>query len=398
MKKRYFNLCKLVICSLVLWAACTKGGVLSEITGDAYILSGKGDSKQLVPAIDSAATGNLTGWYDKQLQTITATVKWSNLWVNTKDTLKTISLYGPAAAGANGPLISTIALLSYNASGSMEISLAGSKMLTADNLGNLVAGKCYYTLCTQHFPSGIVRGQINAELMDPNKVYPNFVTDISFRSTNKTLLQVGDTTTLLADVLPSYATNKAITWESSNAAVVSVDQSGKIKALANGYAIVAAKSKDGSNITGSQLVVVNLQLIDYGRAGWTVTCSDEKASDGGGKDMILDGNFTTYWHSQWSPDIALPHWLRIDMQTARDVASIKIYRRSANTDTKTVIVETSLDGTSFTAAGVLNNFDANSMASVTFRPVNARYLKLTVTESNRPPYANVVEMNVGMYQ
>lgn len=36
------------------------------------------------------------------------------------------------------------------------------------------------------------------------------------------------------------------------------------------------------------------------RAGWTVTVSGENANDGGGKDAIIDGNNSTYWHSRYN--------------------------------------------------------------------------------------------------
>ena len=39
------------------------------------------------------------------------------------------------------------------------------------------------------------------------------------------------------------------------------------------------------------------QILD--RSGWKVTVSGETASDGGGKDAIIDGDNSTYWHSRW---------------------------------------------------------------------------------------------------
>lgn len=36
------------------------------------------------------------------------------------------------------------------------------------------------------------------------------------------------------------------------------------------------------------------------RTGWTVTVSGENANDGGGKDAIIDGNNSTYWHSRYN--------------------------------------------------------------------------------------------------
>jgi len=44
---------------------------------------------------------------------------------------------------------------------------------------------------------------------------------------------------------PSNADNK-MKWESSDKNVVVVDQNGKVTAIANGFAIIAVKSEDGS--------------------------------------------------------------------------------------------------------------------------------------------------------
>ncbi|RSX43819.1 Bacterial Ig-like domain (group 2), partial [Bifidobacterium castoris] len=53
-------------------------------------------------------------------------------------------------------------------------------------------------------------------------------------------LQEGGTTTLSATVSPSNATNKKVTWSSSNAAVASVDSAGKVTARATGSATITA--------------------------------------------------------------------------------------------------------------------------------------------------------------
>ena len=53
-------------------------------------------------------------------------------------------------------------------------------------------------------------------------------------------LYVGDHATLTATVLPANATDKAVTWQSSNTAVATVDQNGLVKAVGPGTAIITA--------------------------------------------------------------------------------------------------------------------------------------------------------------
>lgn len=64
------------------------------------------------------------------------------------------------------------------------------------------------------------------------------------------------------------------------------------------------------------------------RAGWTVTVSGENANDGGGKDAIIDGNNSTYWHSRYNNNgtgdatNSLPQFFVIDLKQETSFKSI----------------------------------------------------------------------------
>lgn len=58
-------------------------------------------------------------------------------------------------------------------------------------------------------------------------------------------LEVGQSKTLVAGVVPSNATNKNVTWTSDNTAVAKVDGNGKVTAVAKGSAKITAKTADG---------------------------------------------------------------------------------------------------------------------------------------------------------
>ena len=57
-------------------------------------------------------------------------------------------------------------------------------------------------------------------------------------------LRTGQSETLVADVKPDNATNKRITWESSNKNVVTVNENGTVNAIAAGSAIITLISED----------------------------------------------------------------------------------------------------------------------------------------------------------
>lgn len=76
------------------------------------------------------------------------------------------------------------------------------------------------------------------------------VSDIVLSNTEITLNE-GQSTTITAIVTPDLANNKNLTWESSNTAVATVNEDGKVTAISKGTAIITAKSTDGSNISAS---------------------------------------------------------------------------------------------------------------------------------------------------
>lgn len=76
------------------------------------------------------------------------------------------------------------------------------------------------------------------------KLKDKAVTGIRLDSDYKEL-KVGESFELVAKVEPEDATNKGVTWSSSNPSVVSVDDKGKVSALLSGEAIITATTVDG---------------------------------------------------------------------------------------------------------------------------------------------------------
>lgn len=66
----------------------------------------------------------------------------------------------------------------------------------------------------------------------------------------------GNVFTLTATVLPANATNKAVTWESSDQTVATVDGDGKVTCVDGGTATITVKTVDG-NKTATCLLTVN---------------------------------------------------------------------------------------------------------------------------------------------
>lgn len=62
-------------------------------------------------------------------------------------------------------------------------------------------------------------------------------------------LQVGDIFLLSATVSPNNATDKSLTWKSSRPQIISVTQTGKVKALQEGKAVIIVTSSNGKQAT-----------------------------------------------------------------------------------------------------------------------------------------------------
>ena len=94
------------------------------------------------------------------------------------------------------------------------------------------------------------------------------VVSVSLNKTELTL-EKGKNATLTATINPSNATDKTVTWKSSNTAIATVDQNGKVTAVEVGSAVITVTTNDGSK---------------------TATCSVTVKKPGNTETIIDDGN------------------------------------------------------------------------------------------------------------
>lgn len=77
-----------------------------------------------------------------------------------------------------------------------------------------------------------------------SKLEPVQVTDVELDIAQKAL-NVGDTFTITATVKPDNATDKSVTWSSSNTSVATVDENGVVTAVSEGTATITATASNG---------------------------------------------------------------------------------------------------------------------------------------------------------
>ena len=108
---------------------------------------------------------------------------------------------------------------------------------------------------------------------------PDTTVPVSSVSLNKTSLEMytdDSSTSLVATVLPENATNREVTWSSSNNAVASVYE-GNVTPLSVGSAVITVKTVDGNktaqcNVTVKERVSIPdyvLHGLYYGQTDWT---------------------------------------------------------------------------------------------------------------------------------
>ena len=116
------------------------------------------------------------------------------------------------------------------------------------------------------------------------------VTSVTLDKTSLSLTE-GDSATLTATVKPDNATNKTVTWSSSNTAVATVDANGKVTAVKEGSATITAKAGDKSAtctvtvakkviaVTSVTLNKTSLSLTEGDSATLTATVKPDNATD-----------------------------------------------------------------------------------------------------------------------
>lgn len=110
------------------------------------------------------------------------------------------------------------------------------------------------------------------------------VTGITLDKTTATLT-VGDNLTLTATVAPANATDKTVTWTSSDAAVATVDATGKVTAVKAGTATITAKAGEK---TATCTVTVNVKTV----AVTGITLSRTEVTLVEGKSITLTATVT----------------------------------------------------------------------------------------------------------
>lgn len=136
---------------------------------------------------------------------------------------------------------------------------SNEEIVSVDSNGQLIANKAGTATITVYEEISGLSDEMTITVEAKKTSNTNTKTAVTGVSLNKTSanLTVGDTLSVTATVKPTNASNKGVSWSSSNANVATVSQNGKITAKSAGTATITVKTTDGNKTANIKVNVTN---------------------------------------------------------------------------------------------------------------------------------------------
>ncbi len=132
-------------------------------------------------------------------------------------------------------------------------SSSNEKVATVDENGNVTAvnnGICKITATTTDGTNKTASCDVKVDIKAKS---------ISFSSTSYKITDKAQTPSFTPKILPENTANKNVTWKSSNTSIATVSSSGVIKAVSNGTCKITATTTDGTNLSASMDIIVDIK-------------------------------------------------------------------------------------------------------------------------------------------
>jgi O-glycosyl hydrolase/uncharacterized protein YjdB len=253
--------------------------------------------------------------------------------------------------------------------------------------------------------SGIAAGTaiITVKTVDGNKTATSNITVNVIATTGVTVSPTSaavfatQTQQLTATVLPTNASNKLVTWSSSNTAIATVNSTGLVTGLAQGTATITARTVSG-NFTATTAMTIKgqesyagtpislpgiVQAEDYDKGGQNIAYNDADASNNGNQYRTTEGvdvdviAGTTGYTVGWT---ANGEWLEYTTNVTDGTYSV-IATVATPSSGKQMVVK--LDGVTLTTINIPNtggygNFQNVTVTGVPFTGGNNKVLRFEI--------------------
>jgi endo-alpha-N-acetylgalactosaminidase len=161
------------------------------------------------------------------------------------------------------------------------------------------------------------------------------------------------------------------------------------------YSVTFIGSKSGNTWIGfvknnkneSDLIIDNIEIIEYKTNNWTITESSSEETTGEGPQNghakhVIDINNGTYWHSAWSASKPnYPHSFTVNLDVNQIINGFSFLHRTAkyNGRPKDISIETSTDGINFESLGDFTLGDGTKKQVIELTtPLTIGYFKVTI--------------------
>ncbi|OAB46853.1 discoidin domain-containing protein [Paenibacillus antarcticus] len=207
-------------------------------------------------------------------------------------------------------------------------------------------------------------------------------TGVTLNQSTLTLNVFDQPVTLIATVEPENATDKTLTWKSSNPAVASVNSSGMVTPKGQGTTTITVTTVIGEFTATSEVTVLgqtNIVEIPQSQMSASATSSQAGSND---PKFALDGDPDTHWHTKWFNVDPLPQSIIVNLGGTYEISKLGYLPRpdEGNGTITQYNVYTSVDGLTFTKVTSGSWARNKLLKEANFTPIKAGYIKLEATE------------------
>lgn len=250
-------------------------------------------------------------------------------------------------------------------SGIGAVNIIGGNSHTYSNLTNKainVKGKYFCVTLGNAYNGQVLKLVITCE--GSTNSDPVAVTGVTLDESTITL-DPGDTQLLTATVAPGDATNKTVSWTSSNTSVATVD-AGLVTAVAAGEATITATTQDGSFTDECTVTVTD---ITKSSLNFTAACGGSGTADDGAEWEVTsdaaESNFDSSRGIHYgTTSSATVQYVKL---TTSDISgTITKVVVNASDATGTADISVSVGGTDFTCSGSTTVTNSNPGSNYTF--------------------------------